>query len=865
MSAVLWLSSFRYLIRHPWQVGLSILGVALGVAVVVSIDLANQSAKRAFSLSVEAVAGRATHSISGGPGGLPEEVYRRLRLEAGFRRVAPVVEGFAYLPRAIPEAPNPESANPKPLGMISGRSFQLLGIDPFAEAPFRPYLSNTANLDIGVLVSRPSTALISSGTAELVGVASGDHLELSIGGIRRSVQIVGLLEPGDELSRQALADLLVVDISTAQELLNRKGRLSRIDLILPEPAESAIERIRGLLPPGAHLERTSARSESVGQLTDAFDLNLTALSLLALIVSTFLIYNAMTFSVLQRRNLIGTLRAVGVTRGEIFTLVLGEAFLIGVVSAALGVLLGILLGRGMVNIITQTISDLFFVVSVRELTIPVSVLLKGALLGIFATLAAAIVPALEATTVSPKSAMTRSTVETALYQTLRPAALIGALILAMALGLLLYPTRNLLIGFGGLAALVLGFALIMPAATILILKVLAPLAGRSFGLMGTMATRSTSASLSRTAVAITALTVAISVSVGIGTMVHSFKGTVERWLETSLGSDIYVSPPSPLRSRVEATLSPAVVDRLLAVPGIVGASTFRSAEVESSNGKTQLMALGTDFETFNRPNRFKEGNPSEIWEGFQSGEAVLVSEPYAFHNQLTLGSTVKLLTVYGQRSFAVAGIYFDYSSGRGVVMVSRNAYQRFWNDDGISSLGLNIASGSDAGRVIEELYLAAGQDQDLRIRSNRDLRKASLEVFDRSFTITSVIKVLAMVVAFVGVLGALMALQLERRRELGTLRAIGFTPAQIWGLVTFQTVLMGLIAGLFALPLGIALAAGLTFVVNQRSFGWSMDLQLVPSVLLQAVALAVLAAFLAGIYPAIKMARSTPAEALREE
>ena len=855
MSAILWLSSLRYLLQHPGQIGLSVLGVALGVAVVVSIDLANQSAKRAFSLSIEAVAGRATHSIVGGPSGLSEDVYRRLRLESGLRKLAPVVEGYAYVPMGDSES----------LGETYGRSFKLLGIDPFAEGPFRPYLSETTNLDIGQLVTRPSAALISSDTAQVLGVASGGDLEVSIGGIRRGVQIVGLLEPGDELSREALADLLVVDIATAQELMDVNGRLSRIDLILPEPAEPAIERIRAVLPPGVHIERTSARSESVAQLTQAFDLNLTALSLLALFVSTFLIYNTVTFSVLQRRNLIGTLRAVGVTRGEIFTLVLGEALLIGVVSAALGVLLGIFLGHGMVNIITQTINDLFFVVSVRQLTIPVSVLFKGALLGIFATLAAAIVPALEATSVSPKTAMTRSTVESVIYKTLRPTAFIGALILAIAAGLLLIPTRSLLVGFGGLAALVLGFAFIMPATTILILKVLSPMAGRSFGLMGTMATRSTSASLSRTAVAITALTVAISVSVGIGTMVQSFRGTVERWLETSLRADIYVSPPSPLRSRVEATLSPAVVDRLLAAPGIVGFSTFRTAQVESSHGQIQLVALGTNFETFNRPNRFKEGNPSEIWEDFQSGEAVLVSEPYAFHNQLALGSTVQLQTDYGQRSFVVAGIYFDYSSGNGVVMVSRNAYESFWTDDGISSLGLDIDSGDDIDRVIEQLYQVAGQAQDLWIRSNQDLRMASLDVFDRSFTITSVIKVLAMVVAFVGVLGALMALQLDRRRELGTLRAIGFTPAQIWSLVTSQTVLMGLIAGFLALPLGMALASGLIFVVNQRSFGWSMDLQIVPSVLIQAVALAIVAAFLAGIYPAIKMATSTPAEALREE
>lgn len=855
MSGILWLTSLRYLTRHPWQVGLSVLGIALGVAVVVSIDLANQSAQRAFSLSVEAVAGRATHSIVGGPGGLAEDVYPRLRLEAGLRSVAPVVEGYAYV----------SGGNPEPRGDNPRRRLQLLGIDPFAEAPVRPYLSSGTGIDIGGLVSRPSAALISSDTADTLGVDSGDALEISVGGIRHDILIVGLLEPGDEVSRQALADLLVVDVATAQELLGVRGRLSRIDLVLPEPAGPTMTRIRNLLPDGVRIERTSARSESVRQLTRAFERNLTALSLLALMVGVFLIYNTVTFSVLQRRHLFGTLRAIGVTRGEIFTLVVAEALLVGLVSSALGVLLGILLAQVLVNLVTQTINDLFFVVSVRELAIPASGVLKGALLGILATLAAAMVPALEATAVSPKSALTRSTVETALHKTLGPATLLGAAILAVAIVLLVIPTRSLLVGFGGLGALMLGFALILPAAAILFLKTLSPLAGRCFGMMGAMAVRGTSASLSRTVVAIAALTIAVSVTVGIGTMVQSFKETVERWLETSLAADIYVSPPSSITSRADATMSPDVVERLMAAPGILGASTFRSSQVESSHGLTRLVALGTEFETFNRPDRFKKGNPVEIWGDFQSGEAVIVSEPYAFHNRLELGSTVRLRTGHGWRDFPVAGIYFDYSPGRGVVMVSRNAYQRFWNDDAISSLGLYVIPGEDMDRLIEGLYQAAGQDQDLRIRSNLELRRASLEVFDRTFTITEVIRVLAILVAFVGVLGALMALQLERRRELGTLRALGFTPTQIWRLVTFQTGLMGLMAGLLALPLGMVLAAGLVFVVNRRSFGWSMDLQLVPSVLIEAVALSVLAALLAGIYPAIKMAAATPAEALREE
>ncbi len=224
-----------------------------------------------------------------------------------------------------------------------------------------------------------------------------------------------------------------------------------------------------------------------------------------------------------------------------------------------------------------------------------------------------------------------------------------------------------------------------------------------------------------------------------------------------------------------------------------------------------------------------------------------------------------LRTDRGWKEFQVAGIYFDYSSGRGVVMVSQQAYQSFWDDDGITSVSLHLAPGQSSQDLIDQLYQRVGDEQELFIRSNRDLRLASLEIFDRSFAITSITRIMAMIVAFIGVLGALMALQLERTRELGTLRAIGFTPGQIWRTVTAQTGLMGLLAGLFAVPVGLVLALGLIFVVNQRSFGWSMDLQIVPTLLLEAVGLAVVAALMAGVYPAFKMAESSPAASLREE
>ncbi len=276
------------------------------------------------------------------------------------------------------------------------------------------------------------------------------------------------------------------------------------------------------------------------------------------------------------------------------------------------------------------------------------------------------------------------------------------------------------------------------------------------------------------------------------------------------------------------------------------------------------MALGIEPRTY-QSFRFKEGDPATIWPAFQEGGAVIVSEPYAYHHDLGAGSTLRLRTDQGEREFPVAGVFYDYGSDQGVVMISRRTYDQYWQEGGITSLGLYATPGTDVDQLVASLRNLVGDQQQVVIRSNRALREASLEVFDRTFAITAVLRLLATVVAFVGVLSALMALQLERTREMGVLRATGLTPRQVWGLVTSQTGLMGLVAGLLAMPVGLVMAVVLIYVINRRSFGWTLQMAVDPFVLGQALLLALAAAILAGLYPALRMARTSPAEALREE
>ncbi len=851
MSPTLWRSSLRHLARHPWQTGLAVLGIALGVAVVVSIDLANTSARRAFARSAESVSGRATHQVIGGPAGLPEQVYARLRVGAGIRPSAPVVEGYA----AALDFP--------------GRTFQLLGVDPLAEGPFRGYLGDGGGrkrAGLSAIMTRPGAALLSRETARRMGLAPGSTLSLRVGGARRTVTLVGLLEPADEVSRQAIEGLLVTDIATAQELLDLRGHLSRIDLLIPDGPEgrALLARVRGLLPEGAEVTRASARSQVVEQMTRAFNLNLTALSLLALLVGTFLIYNTMSFSVVQRRASIGLVRALGVTRREIFALLLAEALLIGLVGTGLGLLAGVALARGLVRLVVQTINDLYFVLTVSELAVTPAILLKGVGLGLGATLLASLGPALEATTAAPRAVLTRSALETRVRRAVPRLAAAGLLLLLAGAGLLLVSSTSLALSYGALFALMLGFAFLTPGATVVLMRALEAPMERLFGTLGRMASRGVVQALSRTAVASAALMISIAAAVGVGIMVQSFRETVERWLETTLQADIYVSVPGPVGSRAGSTLDPALVARLASVPGVASVSTHRGVIIESPAGPTRLVALDipvSRYFTF----RFKEGTAESVWQGFRTEGAVIVSEPYAWRRGVRAGSTVALRTDRGPRAFSVAGVFYDYASDQGVVIMSRRTYARFWDDPGISALALRAGPGIDVEALIAELRREVGTSREVLIRSNRALRQASLEIFDRTFAITAVLRLLATLVAFAGVLSALMALELERAHEVGVLRAQGLTPAQVWGLITSQTGLIGLAAGLLAVPAGIVLALVLILVINRRSFGWTLEVDIGAGVLIQAVLLAVLAALLAGLPPAAKMAGTPPSLALRDE
>ncbi|MDE0608414.1 MAG: FtsX-like permease family protein [Anaerolineaceae bacterium] len=843
----------RSLAQRFLQSTLLLIGVALGVAMVIAIDLANSAASQAFALSARSVRGRATHSIAGGPGGLPTALYTQLRREAGLRNAAPVISRQVRVDG------------------LGERALRLLGVDPFAEAPFRDYLAEGGSIDLRIftrLASEPGLVLPSQPLAERFGVAPGDDLTLRSGDRIVTVRVAGLLQPTGRVSSQALDDLLLTDIATAQELLGMAGRITRIDLLLPP--EQDLDALRALLPAGVTLSAAQEDDDSLSQMTEAFEISLESLSVMALVVGVFLIYNTVVFSVVQRRPLIATLRALGASRRQIFAFILGEALIAGALGTLAGIGLGLIFGRVTVALVTQTISDLYFSVNVQGLPVAPRTLLRGIAAGVLASLGAACLPALEATFTPPAGAMLRSGLE-GRARRLLPLASGAALALALlALALLQMPGGNIRLAFIALTAFIVAGAALAPLALTLLLRALTPVTGRLFGVSGRMAPRAVLRSLSRSAVAVAALTVAVSVIVGVGMTIASYRNAVSNWLDVTLAADIYVSTTLFAGNRSQGDtrdVDPAIVAELQALPGVAQAVWVRAVAVDAPD-YPQLPPVNLDVvsgDVTQGERRFAWLGVEDAWTALDEGQ-LLVSESFAFRRGIDPDNArLTLQTDRGPRSFPVAGVYYDYSSDQGTVLMEAVTYRAHYDDPWISSLGLILEDGASLADLLERLRGDILADKNLLARANSELRADVFVLFERTFMITGALQLLATLVAFIGILSALLALQLEHTRQYGVLRACGMSPVQLWRYTLLQTGLMGVTAGALSLPVGALVALVMVRVVNLRAFGWALTPTLQAEALATAFAVAVGAALLAGIYPAWRLGRLATALALRSE
>jgi putative ABC transport system permease protein len=852
-----WLG-WRHTRRAPGLFLLAVLGVALGVAVFVAIQVANRTVLRTFAATVDAVAGRANLEIAAGSGGLPDSLFLRVRRTPGIAAATPIVTGSGLLP----EHP--------------GEVVEILGIDSFSNAPFRSYEFGGGAGGAGGAGGDPGEflrwladsrgALLPAAFARKLGVAAGDSLVVLARSQPDTLVVRGLLRFTGEFERTA-ERLVLLDIATAQEVTGRPGRLDRIDLIVDDPEEEAARLARAVgsaLPPDATVRRPGARSAQVETMFAAFRLNLTALSLISLFVGVFLVYNAAMTEVVRRRREIGILRALGAPRRLIGRLVLLETGVLGVIGIAAGLVLGVVLARFVLGSIARTVSALYVQVAVRELFVEPRVLVAAALAGAGVVVAAGIAPAREAARLEPQVVLAEGRYPAPRWfrplRILALALLAGALAAAISISPL--AGRHPWTGFVAALLILVAGALAAPAAAAALIALAAPLVPASVGLR--LAARELRAALRRAAVTIAALSSAIAMVVGVTIMIESFRRTVDLWIEQTIRADLYITPASHAAGEAVA-LPPDVIAAIAGRPDLRAVDRLRSFDLTVGGRNVRGGAVLLDVIAAESTFLFRKGDARAVFDAAVRDGGVIVSEPLARHARLAEGDTLRLVTPSGPAALPIAGVFYDYSSDAGLVLFHLPHYARLYRDDQVNSLALYLADPAATESVRDAILETAGREHALLVRSNRDIRTAALREFDQTFAITMTLKLITLIVAMTGVFFTLTVSVAARRAEIGILRAIGATAAQVRRMVLGEALLIGLAALLVGAVTGIGLALLLVFVINRQFFGWTILWVLTPRVLIEALAVVAAASLLAAWLPARAAMRADPAASLRAE
>jgi putative ABC transport system permease protein len=843
------LLTWRPLRRDPARAIVAILGVALGVAVALAIRLANDGVLESFRTGLEHAAGRTQLEVSAGETGFDERLLPTIAGTPGVSQASPVLQALV------------------PVAGGGGEHLLVLGVDLLGDIAVRTYRGPAPEMGEPLrLLTDPDALLLTARYARSRGIAVGGRLRLQTPAGPRAFTVRGLL--ADEgLARTLEGRVAVLDIAAAQVHFHKLGRLDRVDLLLTpgaDPARVAAD-LRRRLPAAVVVERPAARSARVEQMLGSFQLNLLVLSLIALFVGAFLVYNTMAVSVVRQRRKFGILRGLGVSRLGILRIAIGEGALLGLAGSLLGAGLGILLARWSLEAVSLTVSSLYAFIAPGRPAASTATLGLAVLLGLGMTLLASIVPALEATRAPAREALAPAALERR-HRTWRVAAL-GALLLAATLGLArLGPVSGRpLFGYAASFSLLLGTILLCPLALRAFQGGLAAALRDSRALWLRMAAGNLGRSLRRNGVAVAAMAMGLAMLVGVSTMIASFRSTVEVWIAQSIRGDLYLSPAGRFVKGVDARLPADLLPRVRGVPGVADADGFRTVRLPDGRGGQFLLGAG-DFDLLARRGRllFRRGESSRILaEAAARGEAI-VSETFAERYEIWEGGEVELSPPGRTVRLRVGGVYHDYTTEGGLVLLDRRLFQALWADPWLSSIVVYLAPGADPEPVRQAIRRATGRD-DLWLLSNRELRQRILEIFDQTFAITYALQAIALLVAALGVFTALAASVLERTREIGILRSLGITRIGLARTILAEAGLLGILANLLGLLAGLGLSLILIHVINKQSFGWTIRFAFPGWLIVRYAVLSLAVSLLAGLLPAWRAARLTIAEAVRYE
>ncbi|MBI3736406.1 FtsX-like permease family protein [Candidatus Sumerlaeota bacterium] len=788
MISLLNFFSLRYALKHPFRVLLSATAVALGVALFVSSDTSNYTVETAFRETNEKLQGNAQlHVTRGRMLGVEDEALKKIDTVSGVA-AAPMLQITTTLPELKGEG-----------------SLMILGLDFKREASFRLWdvaEGDAPKIDL-MSFAMANGILITENLAKRQHFKLGSTFKIDTPGGMTPVSVAAILK--DEGPAQVFGgNVAVMPLGTAQRLFDKKGRADRIELIVTGDVEASAQKIRAALGP-EYLVEPPPKSNSF--LDDAISRvrALMGISVIALLVAIFIIYNSVSISVVQRIKEVGTLRAFGATRGQIFGAILIEWCVVGIIGSMAGVAVGYLLARLFINMTMHEINQVVAIVVVSKVLLPVRAVIGGLVLGIITSLAAAFFPARGAMKIMPIELLRQG-----LYRIKMKAGYLHefwlglAMIAVCAVIWAIQPTFTNA-GLGSAVLSFTGIAFALPQVTFWMARAARPILGKVFSTPAYLAADNISKFPQRTALTVIALAGALGMMISASAIVLSFKVRGEHWMRVTFPFDCSINATDLTASFYSnATFPEAMAEEINKLDQVAYTYGVR-APFQEFRGKT-VMLVSPEIEVYQRMQRDRgipDFIPPDRFPDLVSGRGVALSDNLAKIHRIKTGEMIELTTLHGPRQFKVLGTVEDYSWPQGTIFIDRHTYRELWDDTGLTYLNIKLKPGVTIEQAKDALKSKLKGTYNLFVYDVNDLLGIANKTLDQSLKFTNIQVAVAILIGFLGIVNTLLISVMHRARELGLLRAIGMTRAQMVRMVVIESVFLATIAGFIGVFLGL--------------------------------------------------------------
>ncbi|MBK3478756.1 FtsX-like permease family protein [Pseudomonas sp. MF6751] len=798
--------------RHPVQFFSVLTGLWLATALLTGVQALNSQARDSYARASQLIGGEPQASlVAPDAASFPQALFAELR-RAGWP-VSPVVQGRVVL---------------------QGRDqqrLQLMGIDPVS----LPGSGSVAGQRLSqaqmlAFFEPPGRTWVAAQTLEALGLQAGEQPLTSTGQRLPPLQVQADMAPG----------LLLTDIGFAQPLLNMPGRLSR--LLLDNTFAA-----RHPTPPAA-LQLKQGEDSNLSRLTESFHLNLDAVGFLSFVVGLFIVHAAIGLALEQRRGLLRTLRACGVS-ARMLILSLGvELGALAVLSGVLGIASGYLLASLLLPDVAASLRGLYGAEVAGQLNLSPWWWLAGLGVSLLGALLAGASSLWRAARLPLLALANAQAWHQAHGRWLRRQGWVACAALAIAL-LALWLGDSLAAGFVLMAALLLGAALALP---VLLNGLLKAVLGRSRSVLGQWFLADCRQQLPALSLALMALLLALAANIGAGSMTSGFRQTFTHWLEQRLTAELYLNPQNPQQAEQLKTW-------LTRQPLVQAVLPAWQVAVQLQGWPAEVFGV-VDNPTYRQHWPLLEAVDAP-WDRLLQDDSLMLSEQLARRLKVQLGDTVSIPTPQGTWAPKIVGIYADYGNPKGHLLVNARHLLAHWPTLSPARFNLRVAP-ADVPSLIREVQREFALE-DSRIVDQQQLKGWSSQVFERTFAATAALNSLTLGVAGVALFISLLTQSQSRLGQLAPLWALGVTRRQLMLLNLGQTWLLAVLTLILALPLGLLLAWCLDAVINVQAFGWRLPLQVFPGQLAQLLGLAMLATLLASAWPLWQLYRSRPADLLR--